>query len=158
MLAVEGDQPAFRCMEIRQRGPARVPARDYSPMCGIAAAMQRPEKVWRAELQRTTVADISTIVARPAPQRAQAKTQAWLAQLTATCTPGQAPTGPWSGTGLRIRAFGGVLCVTVGRIPDLGCTREGRCGDWQGAIVELARHVGEPSSDGLGLGWTERLQ
>ena len=89
VLAVEGDEPAFRCMEIRQRGPARVPAADYPPVCGIAAVMHRAEKAWKAELQSTTVADISAIVARQAPRRAQAKTQTWLmAQL-----PGYLPAG-----------------------------------------------------------------
>src|SRR5690349_6405763 len=29
VLAVEGDKPAFRCSEIRRRGPAAVPAREY---------------------------------------------------------------------------------------------------------------------------------
>jgi Rrf2 family protein len=78
VLAVEGDEPAFRCTEIRQRGPARVPVADYPPICGIAAAMQRAEAAWKAELRSTTVADISSIVARQAPRRAQAKTRAWL--------------------------------------------------------------------------------
>lgn len=79
VLAVEGDEPAFRCTEIRQRGPARVPASDYPPICGIAAVMHRAEKAWKAELQSTTVADISSIVARQAPRRAQARTRTWLA-------------------------------------------------------------------------------
>lgn len=84
VLAVEGHEPAFRCTEIRQRGPARVPVADYPPICGIAAAMQRAETAWKAELGSTTVADISAVVARQAPRRAQAKTRAWLsAQLPA---------------------------------------------------------------------------
>jgi Rrf2 family protein len=78
VFAVEGDEPAFRCTEIRQRGPARVPSADYPPMCGIAAAMQRAETAWRAELASTTVADIASIVTRQAPRRALTKTQAWL--------------------------------------------------------------------------------
>src|SRR4051794_29745239 len=39
--AIEGDDGAFRCTEIRRRGPAAVPAREYSPVCGIAGAMAR---------------------------------------------------------------------------------------------------------------------
>src|ERR1019366_4631252 len=37
--ALEGDEPFFRCTEIRRRGPARVAARAYNPVCGVAGAM-----------------------------------------------------------------------------------------------------------------------
>jgi Rrf2 family protein len=56
--AVEGDQPAFRCSEIRRRGPARMPARCYTSACGIASAMWRAEEAWRAQLAGTTVEDV----------------------------------------------------------------------------------------------------
>lgn len=57
VLAVEGPQPAFRCLEIRQRGPNPLPGKPTRP-CGINAAMLRAEKAYRAELRRVTVADI----------------------------------------------------------------------------------------------------
>ncbi|MDB5522919.1 MAG: HTH-type transcriptional repressor nsrR [Rhizobium sp.] len=57
VLAVEGHAPAFRCNEIRQRGPNPVPGKPAKP-CGIASAMLRAERAYRAELQRTTIADI----------------------------------------------------------------------------------------------------
>ena len=56
--AVEGDAPAFRCTEIRRRGPARVAASEYRHPCAIATAMERAEDAYRAELERTTVADL----------------------------------------------------------------------------------------------------
>ncbi|MDR6104126.1 Rrf2 family protein [Agrobacterium larrymoorei] len=58
VLAVEGPAPAFRCAEIRQRGPNPLPDRYFSKPCGINAAMLKAEKAYRAELAKTTVADI----------------------------------------------------------------------------------------------------
>src|SRR2546427_10353335 len=31
--AIDGDDPAFRCSEIRRRGPTALPGRAYRPMC-----------------------------------------------------------------------------------------------------------------------------
>jgi Rrf2 family protein len=56
--AVEGTGAAFRCTEIRRRGPARMPASEYRSPCGIHVAMQRAEDAWRAELERETIADL----------------------------------------------------------------------------------------------------
>jgi Rrf2 family protein len=64
VLAVEGPAPAFRCAEIRQRGPNPLPGRYFSKPCGINAAMLKAEKAYRAELAKTTVADISDDLAR----------------------------------------------------------------------------------------------
>ena len=57
VLAVDGHEPAFRCNEIRQRGPNPVPGKPTRP-CGIASAMLRAERAYRAELARTTIAEI----------------------------------------------------------------------------------------------------
>jgi len=57
VLAVEGREPAFRCAEIRQRGPNPLPEKPVRP-CEINAAMLRAERAYRAELQRTTVAEL----------------------------------------------------------------------------------------------------
>lgn len=56
--AVDGGGPLFRCTEIRRRGPARVAAGEYRHPCVIASAMDRAEEAYRAELARTTVADL----------------------------------------------------------------------------------------------------
>ena len=56
--AVEGAEPAFRCTEIRRRGPARLPASEYREPCGIARVMAQAEDAWRAELARVTIADL----------------------------------------------------------------------------------------------------
>jgi len=62
VLAVEGAQPAFRCAEIRQRGPNPLPGKPTAP-CEINAAMLRAERAYRAELARVTIADIGVQVA-----------------------------------------------------------------------------------------------
>lgn len=56
--AVEGPQPAFRCGEIRQRGPMKLPASAYVKPCGINVAMLRAEKAWRAVLAAEKLSDI----------------------------------------------------------------------------------------------------
>jgi Rrf2 family protein len=63
VLAVEGPEPAFRCAEIRRRGPNPASARMLKRPCAINAAMLRAEKAYRAELQRTTIADLVADVA-----------------------------------------------------------------------------------------------
>ena len=39
--AIDGDESAFRCSEIRRRGPLAMPAREYTKMCGIHRAFNR---------------------------------------------------------------------------------------------------------------------
>jgi len=78
--AVDGPEPAFRCSEIRQRGPAAMPAKTYRSPCVINAAMLRAERAWRAELQRTTIADIGNDVMCMADPRALARAEEWTMQ------------------------------------------------------------------------------
>lgn len=78
VVAVDGDDPLFRCTEIRKRGPARAAPRAYPPTCGIAAAMERAEAAWRTELDATTVADLAAGVQRHAPRQVLARTEVWL--------------------------------------------------------------------------------
>lgn len=81
VLAVEGEEPLFRCTEIRKRGPGRVASRSYPPLCGIAAAMDRAEAAWRAELADTTIADLMAGVMESAPTRALEKSAVWLGDV-----------------------------------------------------------------------------
>ena len=48
--AIDGDEPAFRCTEIRRRGPTAMPAREYRMPCGIHRVFTRADEAWRAEL------------------------------------------------------------------------------------------------------------
>ena len=63
VLAVEGPAPAFRCGEIRQRGPNPLPKHYFSKPCTISATMLRAERVYRAELATTTIADLGVQLA-----------------------------------------------------------------------------------------------
>lgn len=76
--AVDGAEPAFRCTEIRRRGPSAVPARFYSPRCGIAAAMGEAEQAYRNALAAVTIAAIAEGVRRDSPTAALEKGAAWL--------------------------------------------------------------------------------
>ena len=62
VLAVEGREPAFRCKEIRQRGPNPASPKMLALPCGISVAMLKAEQSYRAELGRVTMVDIMTQV------------------------------------------------------------------------------------------------
>jgi len=81
--AIDGDEPAFRCTEIRRRGPSAVPAREYRTPCGIHRAFTRADEAWRAELATTTIADLVIGVVQEAPRAAMEKGARWLAEVTA---------------------------------------------------------------------------
>ncbi|WP_429812746.1 Rrf2 family transcriptional regulator [Ensifer sp. B1-9] len=57
VLAVEGPEPAFRCNEIRLRGPNPYACKPTAP-CMINVAMLKAEQAYRAELRRMTIAGI----------------------------------------------------------------------------------------------------
>jgi Rrf2 family protein len=58
VLAVEGPEPAYRCAEIRQRGPNPLPASVYVKPCGINVAMLKAEKAYRAALAEVRLSDL----------------------------------------------------------------------------------------------------
>jgi Rrf2 family protein len=76
--AIDGSQPAFRCTEIRRRGPAAVDPAEYRIPCGIHRAMLRAESAWRDELRKTTIAELLMGVMAEAPPEALAKGAVWL--------------------------------------------------------------------------------
>lgn len=58
VLAVEGPAPAFRCNEIRRRGPNPASSPMLAKPCSINVAMLRAEQAYRAELRKVSIADI----------------------------------------------------------------------------------------------------
>jgi Rrf2 family protein len=76
--AIDGDEPAFRCHEIRQRGPAAMPAASYVRRCGIARAMWAAESAWKAELRARSVADLVAGVVEDAQPESLASAVDWL--------------------------------------------------------------------------------
>lgn len=78
VLAVEGPEPAFRCNEIRMRGPNPYACKPKAP-CTINVAMLRAEQAYRAELRRVTIADILKDLSALDDGSISARTDAFLA-------------------------------------------------------------------------------
>ncbi len=78
--AIDGDEPAFRCTEIRRRGPTAVAAREYSKLCGINRAFLAADDAWREVLRATTIADVFLGVVEDAPRAALEKGARWLGE------------------------------------------------------------------------------
>ncbi len=76
--AIDGEESAFRCTEIRRRGPVALPAREYTKPCGIHHAFTRADEVWRAELAKTTVADLFIGLLEDVSRSALEKGARWL--------------------------------------------------------------------------------
>ena len=79
--AVEGGETAFRCTEIRQRGPACVDPENYLKPCGIARAMWRAEAAYRAALKQETVADILSGLMVDVPVESAMKAAKWMQEV-----------------------------------------------------------------------------
>lgn len=74
VMAIEGDDWAFRCTEIRQQGAGcNAHKREFVRPCGIAAAMRKAEEAWRDELARQTLADL----VQSAPTAGEQRMQRW---------------------------------------------------------------------------------
>jgi Rrf2 family protein len=78
--AIDGDEPAFRCTEIRRRGPTAMPAREYKLPCGIHRAFTRADEAWRKELADTTIASLVIGVMQEAPRAAVEKGARWISE------------------------------------------------------------------------------
>ena len=76
--AVEGSEPAFRCTEIRQRGPGAIEASAYRRPCPINAAMLRADTAWRSALREQTLDQLVTAVDRQASARSRRQSLEWL--------------------------------------------------------------------------------
>jgi Rrf2 family protein len=78
-LALEGSEPAFRCTEIRQRGPCAAAPAGCKQHCAIAKAFQDAETQWRETLGSVSVADIIRSAASESFDKVRRRTfQAWL--------------------------------------------------------------------------------
>jgi Rrf2 family protein len=78
LQAIEGDEPPFRCSEIRQQGPCPGPASDFRKPCEITAVFRKAETAWRAELKSVSLAAIAAEVARKATPARRAQLTQWL--------------------------------------------------------------------------------
>lgn len=78
VVAVEGEKPIFRCMEIRQNGPCGMNPDDCTQPCQIARAFAEAESAWRSILSQTTLADLLCDVAQTASPRRLQQIGEWI--------------------------------------------------------------------------------
>jgi Rrf2 family protein len=76
--AIEGTEPAFRCDEIRQRGPTALDPCTYTVMCGIHNAMLAAEAAWKAALQAQTIAELLPANIATMDQRRRDLARRWI--------------------------------------------------------------------------------
>lgn len=76
--AVDGPGQAFRCTEIRQRGPLATPAESCTAPCPIARAMTGADAAWREALRAVSIADLVQDVAAASGPSALGRVSAWL--------------------------------------------------------------------------------
>lgn len=79
--AIEGQAHAFRCREIRRRGPVAGAPEEYRQACVVARAMRDAETALRAQLSSTSIADLNRSVKRDTKGRATVATKRWLADV-----------------------------------------------------------------------------
>ena len=77
--AVDGAENAFRCTEIRQRGPLAASKQACRKQCGVARAMASAETAWRAALAEVTVADLADSVTADVGPQTFVGLRGWLA-------------------------------------------------------------------------------
>ena len=81
--AIDGNEPAFRCTEIRRRGPAAQPDAAYVLPCAVHRVMTSADAVWRASLRGVTVADLVDSVVRDASPAGLAAGAQWMQEALA---------------------------------------------------------------------------
>ncbi|WP_030859049.1 RrF2 family transcriptional regulator [Streptomyces sp. NRRL S-37] len=77
--AIDGTEPAYRCTEIRQRGPLAVPAEQCARPCAIARAMATAQEAWHRALDAVSIADLAAGIDRDSDGTAMADVRRWLA-------------------------------------------------------------------------------
>jgi Rrf2 family protein len=67
VLAIEGNDDAFRCEGILKDAPGGGMEADYARTCLISQTMRHAEVTWRTELSRQTIAGIAQSIERRFP-------------------------------------------------------------------------------------------
>ncbi|MEM7021182.1 MAG: Rrf2 family transcriptional regulator [Pseudomonadota bacterium] len=80
--AVDGAKPAFRCTDIRRRGPCGLGDDAYPRPCGINRAMLRAEKAYREALAREDLKSLAEEFMATADSRILRLGGDWLANNT----------------------------------------------------------------------------
>lgn len=79
VLAVDGAEPAFRCTEIRQRGPLAAAPQNCVRACAIARVMAAADTAWRTALAGVSIADLAADVDVDTGGTAMPRLRRWLA-------------------------------------------------------------------------------
>lgn len=79
MAAVDGQAPAFRCTEIRQRGPCAQSGEACSRPCPINAAFLAAEMQYRSALAEVSLAEIALQALRDMGSDETQRSLSWLA-------------------------------------------------------------------------------
>ena len=89
LLAIDGDEPMFRCDEIRQNGPCGAKPAECTVPCNIAAGFWRAEIAYRESLAKVNLGTLAkSVAAQLGPEKV-------------------AKAGEWIGANLRSRATAG---------------------------------------------------
>jgi Rrf2 family protein len=78
--AIEGPEPAFRCDEIRQRGPTAMGPCTYTVQCGIHTVMLEAEQAWKQSLRARTLADLTPLSVGTMDKRRVEVATTWILQ------------------------------------------------------------------------------
>lgn len=78
--AIEGTEPAFRCDEIRQRGPTALDPSTYTVQCGIHSVMLEAEAAWKQALRARSIADLKPLSIETMDQRRRELAGRWIKQ------------------------------------------------------------------------------
>ncbi|GAA5122208.1 Rrf2 family transcriptional regulator [Alloalcanivorax gelatiniphagus] len=84
VTAIDGNEPAFRCTEIRQNGPLPTPAEACRRPCGVARVMRDAEDAYRDVLRQVTIADLATTVEADSGADVFPIMRAWLSGSSTT--------------------------------------------------------------------------
>jgi len=87
VLAIEGEDEAFRCTEIRQHGPFPTPRQDCQVPCQIASIMHDADVAWRRSLAERSIADIAAEVEAASPQ-VRERISSWMGTSAQGLSPG----------------------------------------------------------------------
>ncbi len=77
--AVDGPEPAFRCTEIRRRGPLALSPERCGKPCAVSRAMATAEAAWREALAGISVADLAGRMDQDSSGTAMRDLRSWLA-------------------------------------------------------------------------------
>lgn len=78
LLAVDGDEPMFKCTEIRQNGPCALLKKECKSPCGIAGQFARAQNAYRAVLAEIDLSSLNRKVVENLSSDSQKSAADWL--------------------------------------------------------------------------------